>query len=87
MVVNGVASKAPFLTTRKVPPCSATKSRPSGACANAVAFVRPATHAWFNVKPFGRAVLPPNWTSAVDHDETLPLVSVARARSTCWPAG
>ena len=28
---NGVGSSAPFLTTRSLPPCSATKIRPSGA--------------------------------------------------------
>ena len=52
-VTNGVASNAPFLITRSVPPCSAMKRRPSGACANAVALVRPVSHDSLRVKPFG----------------------------------
>jgi hypothetical protein len=86
-VANGVASSAPFLTTRNEPPCSAMKRRPSGACANAVALVRPTTQLSSRVKPLGCVVVPPSWTSAVDQDETFPEVSVARARTTCWPLG
>ena len=85
-VANGVASRTPFLITRIAPPCSATKIRPSAACANAVALARPVTQASLRSKPLGCATLPPNCTSAVDQAETLPAASRARARSTCWPA-
>src|SRR5262245_47612112 len=40
-VRKGVASKTPFLMMRKVPPCSQTKIRPSGANAIAVALFKP----------------------------------------------
>ena len=84
-VAKGVASNAPFLITRSVPPCSATKRRPSGAWAKAVALLRPVAQASLRVKPLGCVTLPPNCTSAVDQAETLPAASLARARSTCWP--
>src|SRR5213593_4418469 len=41
-VRKGVASRTPFLITRRVPPCSQTKIRPSGARAMAVGLLRPA---------------------------------------------
>src|SRR5262245_11916874 len=41
-VRNGCTSNALFFTTRNVPPCSETKTRPSGAMAMAVGFARPA---------------------------------------------
>src|SRR5581483_1661613 len=41
IVANGVGSNAPFWTTRKVPPCSLTNNRPSGANAIAVGAFRP----------------------------------------------
>jgi hypothetical protein len=84
---NGVASSAPFLTTRSVPPCSATKSRPSGACANAVALARPVIHASLRVKPAGCVTAPPKLTVALVHAETLPAASLARTRRTCCPDG
>ncbi len=59
------------------------KSRPSGAWAKAVALISPVTQLSLRVKPLGWAVLPPNWTSALDQGETLPAASLARARSTC----
>jgi hypothetical protein len=37
---NGVASRLPFFTTRSFPPCSATKTRPSGATAIAVGLAK-----------------------------------------------
>src|SRR4030095_4618780 len=40
-VTNGVESNTPFLMTLRVPPCSHTKMRPSGASAIAVGFVNP----------------------------------------------
>jgi hypothetical protein len=85
-VANGVASNAPFLMTRIAPPCSATKIRPSPACANAVALDRPVTQVSSRVNPLGWDTLPPNCTSALDQGETLPAASLARARSTCCPA-
>ena len=84
-VANGVASRAPFLTTRIAPPCWATKIRPSAACANAVALESPVIQVSLRVKPLGWFTLPPNCTTAVDQAETLPAASLARARSTCWP--
>ena len=86
-LANGVASSAPFLITRKAPPCSATNMRPSGAWANAVALFRPVTQLSLRVKPLGCVTLPPNWTRAVAHGDRLPAASLARARSTCWPDG
>src|SRR5258707_390558 len=40
-VVNGVGSNVPFWMTRAAPPCSVTKTRPSGATASAVGEGRP----------------------------------------------
>src|SRR6266403_6158077 len=40
-VRNGVASSAPFLTTRSWPPCRHTKMRPSGAKSIAVGLESP----------------------------------------------
>src|SRR5215510_9420433 len=40
-VKKGVASRTPFLMRRKVPPCSQTKIRPSGANAIAGGLVKP----------------------------------------------
>src|SRR6185295_8711339 len=38
---KGVAKRVPFLITRRLPPCSQTKMRPSGAKAIAVGLVKP----------------------------------------------
>ena len=38
---KGVAKRVPFLITRRLPPCSQTKIRPSGAKAIAVGLVKP----------------------------------------------
>jgi hypothetical protein len=39
------------------------------------------------VKPAGCVTAPPKLTVALDHGETLPAASLARARTTCWPDG
>src|SRR5690349_3140682 len=87
MEPRGVASSAPFWTTRSLPPCSATKRRPSGAGASAVALVSPPIQPSLRVNPAGMGTLPPKRTVALDHGETLPAASVARARTTCCPDG
>jgi hypothetical protein len=84
---NGVATAALFLTTWSEPPCSATNKRPSGACAKATALFSPVIHASSLVKPGGTVRLPPTRTVDVDHADTLPAASRARARTTCWPLG
>ncbi len=82
-----VSSNAPSFTTRNSPACSAMKKRPSGLWANAVVQHMLLTQSSVFVKPCGTARLPPKLTVALAHVETLPELSRARARSTCWPAG
>ena len=52
-VTNGVASSASFLITRRLPVCSATKIRPSGAIAIAVGLDMPLAIV-VSVNPAGR---------------------------------
>ncbi len=61
------------------------KTRPSLACANAVALASPDTHASFFVKPAGTSRPLSTRTTAVDQAVLVPAASRPRARSTCWP--
>jgi hypothetical protein len=54
---NGAASSAPFFTTRNVPPCSATNTRPSGTRAIAVGEKSPVARG-VSVKPGGKVAAP-----------------------------
>jgi hypothetical protein len=83
---KAVGRSTPFLITRTRPAFSATKMRPSGACAKVVGGPRPGTHVSLREKPAGRREAPPKVTVMRDHaDDVAGRIARPGPRKMCWP--
>src|SRR5688500_2169773 len=79
MVIKGVGSSAPFLMTRKRPPCSQTKMRPSGAIAIAVGLAIP--EMIVSVKPAGSVAALATLPGGHTHSTSRAIKKTRRGRA------